>query len=714
MSEFNGNTSFDYEKFIVIADISPIMIWFCDIERQYRYFNPEWNSFTGQPAQQQYGQDWTKLIHPEDIKGYLETFNRSFDQEEVFKTSFRIRHRNGPYREVIIKGTPQYSDGVLRGYIGVCFDLETLQDRHSTPDEFESNQNLSDELSAVNEELRAANEELMAANDDLKEAQDHLSVLNNDLESLVTNRTAALAQSESEAQALNEELRATNEELTATNEELLRANDDLFLSRTQIQIVNEELVTSKAAVEKSERLFKSIAVNIPNSIIVLVDTDHRFIAIEGDLMEKLGYKGNDYVGKHPSEVGPSERYEANRHNYERMLSGERFTVEQVSPTGAFFLVNYVPLRNEQQEIYAGLIIAIDITKIKEAQNKSAHLAAIVESSDDAIISKTLNSIVTSWNQSAERLFGYSATEIIGQPILKLIPSDRLDEEEHIIKRLKEGERVNHFETLRQTKDGRLIHVSLTISPINDEDGNIIGASKIVRDITERKQDEQRKNDFIAMVSHELKTPLTTLTAIIQLLKLKLESSTDEFISGAVDRANVQAKRMINLIHGFLDVSRLESGKLQIEKEDFQLGSLINDLVEEARFTTPDHPINFIGPCDAFVHADRNKIGSVINNLLSNAAKYSPAQRPIDVDCLVNSNTVTVSVKDHGNGIEAKDAQRIFERFYRVETGNSQHVSGFGIGLYLCHEIISRHGGSIWVESEIGKGSTFCFRLPLSR
>lgn len=712
MAKNTVNSYFDFEQSVIMADLSPAMIWITDSNKNYLYFNPEWLDFIEFSPEQEQFLSWRQSVHPDDLHKYLNTFSDAFNRKVLFKTTYRIKLKGGMYRRVMTKGTPQYTrDGAFWGYIGLSVDLDLLQEGDT--DESTYDQYLSDELSAINEELQAANEELATANEDLKDAQDGLSNLNSELEAIVSQRTAALAASESEAQTLNEELRATNEELTATNEELFRSNDELYNSREHLREMNEVLLSSKVEIEKRERLFKSIAINIPNSLILVVDKEHRFITIEGDLMEKMGYHGKDFQGKHPTEVTSPERYEQTRHLYERMFTGEKFTTERRSADGAHFLVSFVPLENEQGEVYAGLIIAIDISHIKEAEEKSAHLASIVASSDDAIISKTLNSIVTSWNHSAERLFGYSAEEMIGQPILKLIPPERLDEEEQILRRLKGGEHVQHFETVRQTKDGRLIFVSLTISPVKDSTGKIIGVSKIVRDITERKEDEQRKNDFIAMVSHELKTPLTTLTAIIQLLELKLRQHEDLFVSGATDKAIIQVKKMTGLINGFLDISRLESGKLQIEKKDFDIEALIIELIEETRFTAPDHSINFTASGSKLIYADRDKIGSVISNLLNNATKYSPAGNNIDVDCHEVDGFVQICIKDYGSGINEYDAKRIFERFYRAETRNHHHISGFGIGLYLCFEIIERHNGTIWVESEVGKGARFCFRLPVS-
>jgi PAS domain S-box-containing protein len=570
----------------------------------------------------------------------------------------------------------------------------------------------NEELTAANEEIMASNEELTATNEELFNAREDLASLNRSLEDKVRERTRALSESEEEMQALNEELSATNEELAAANEEMLTTNEDLAESEQRLQAFVEELKLAKGQLEKSEKLFRSIAVNIPKSLIVVIGRDHRFIAVEGDLMVKMGYDSRDYTGKHPVEVAPPERYEASKALYDRVLAGEQFRVDRKGQAGEDYRVDFVPLKDEAGLIYAGLIIALDITDIKSAEEKSAKLAAIVESSDDAIISKTLDGIITSWNQAAERMFGYTADEMVGQPILKLIPGDRLDEEPMIIDRIKKGEHVNHFETRRVTKEERELDVSLTISPIRDPSGEITGASKIARDISEKKQDELRKSDFIGMVSHELKTPLTSLTALIQVLNQKLQNNDDPFVTSALGRASQQVKKMGNMIKGFLDISRLESGKIIIEKQPFNLEELIAETVSETELTVSSHQI-LVAPCQALsINADRDKIASVISNLISNAVKYSPKGKTITLKCEIIDNSAVFSVKDEGMGIKPQDIDKLFERYYRVNTNHTRHISGFGIGLYLSAEIIQRHNGRIWVESESGVGSTFYFSLPL--
>lgn len=362
----------------------------------------------------------------------------------------------------------------------------------------------------------------------------------------------------------------------------------------------------------------------------------------------------------------------------------------------------------QAERFIGTVV--DITEQKLAEDNSAMLAAIVASSDDAIISKTFESIVTSWNDAAERLFGYTAKEMIGESIMKLIPEDRLQEEPLILSRLKRGEKLNHFETKRLNKEGLLIDVSLSISAIRDAQQNVIGISKIVRDITERKQEESRKNDFIAMVSHELKTPLTSMKAYLQVLLLAAQKDGNPFQLNALNRAEVQVQKMTVMIHDFLNLARLEDGKIVINKSSFQLHPLIEEIAQDAPFLTTNHQIKMVDCENIRLSADRDKLGQVMNNLLSNAIKYSPKGGTVTIGCEKLDGRVKVFVKDEGVGISAEDQKRLFERFYRSKDERIKTVSGFGIGLYLVAEILRYHGSQIAVESEPGNGATFYFLL----
>lgn len=596
--------------------------------------------------------------------------------------------------------------GVLLGliitglsYIRVVRDItEKERLRRGLEDQEAETAALNEELTAANEEITAANEELTAINEELLEARDELQTLNDTLEGKVKERTAALAESEEETQALNEELTAINEELAAANEEY--------------QATNENLLATRENLEKSERLFRSIAENIPGSLLMLFGPDYRVIALEGDRIADLNYYADSYIGKHIAEVTSLDRFIANEELYKRVLAGEQFRIERGTDKNKIYQVDFVPLKNDKSEIYAALVIALDVTEIKQAEERSAKLAAIVESSDDAIIGKTLEGTVTSWNKGAERLFGYTEADMIGQSILKVIPEERYAEEPEIISKIKSGQHIEHFETQRLARDGRLIDLSLTISPVRDKAGNVTGVSKIARDISEKKRDEQRKNDFIGMASHELKTPLTSLSAILQVLDQKMKNSTDSFMPGALTKANQQIKRMSSMINGFLNVSRLESAKLLIEKAPFNLGELAVESIAEAKLAASSHEFIYYGQNLLIINADREKINSVISNLLSNAVKYSPKGKLITIRIEQHAEEVIVSVHDEGIGIQPQDIDKLFDRYYRVENEHTKHISGFGVGLYLSSEIVKHHEGRIWVESGNGTGSTFYFTLPV--
>jgi two-component system sensor histidine kinase VicK len=245
----------------------------------------------------------------------------------------------------------------------------------------------------------------------------------------------------------------------------------------------------------------------------------------------------------------------------------------------------------------------------------------------------------------------------------------------------------------------------------DKSGEFSSFTGVVMDISLLKEDDQRKNDFIAMVSHELKTPLTSLNGYVQILQRKARVFEDGFINGSLDLAAKQVKKMTGMINGFLNVSRLESGKIVLDRTHFSLSDLVETVVAEIGMMDSNHEIVFQSCPELPVYADYDKIGSVIANLLSNAIKYAPLDKHIEVICTARNQRAQVSVRDEGMGIDSKDTDKIFNRYYRVKSDS--HISGFGIGLYLSAEIISRHDGLIWVESELGQGSTFYFNLPLS-
>jgi len=248
----------------------------------------------------------------------------------------------------------------------------------------------------------------------------------------------------------------------------------------------------------------------------------------------------------------------------------------------------------------------------------------------------------------------------------------------------------------------------------DSTGAISIFTGLLMDVTEQKNDEIRKNDFIAMVSHELKTPLTSLKGYIQVILRKLKASGEETVQSVMEKANLQVERMTTMINGFLDLSRLESGKISINHEEFDVVDLIKEVKEETLTSIYTHEIIFTPVESVTINADQDKIAQVLHNLISNAVKYSPQASQIIVKCDTEAENLVISISDKGMGISTQDLGKVFDRYFRVENSKLSTISGFGIGLYICKEIITRHNGKIWVESEPGQGSIFTFSIPIGR
>jgi PAS domain S-box-containing protein len=367
---------------------------------------------------------------------------------------------------------------------------------------------------------------------------------------------------------------------------------------------------------------------------------------------------------------------------------------------------------------------------------SARLAGIVESSEDAIISKTLDGVITSWNRAAERLFEYTAAEAVGQPITIIIPPERLDEERLILQKLRNGERLEHFETVRVTKSGRKISLSLTVSPIRDAQGKVIGASKSARDITERLSAERErerlllqerslraeaeraarlKDEFLATVSHELRTPLSAILGWSTILsKLPSDQATVAIAIAAIER---NAKAQAQLIEDLLDVSRIISGNLRLEVQPIALSAVVKAAMDSVQLAADAKEIQLriiVDPAADDVRGDSVRLRQVIWNLLSNSIKFTPKGGRVTVKIDRAASMAQVSVTDTGEGIRAEFLPYVFERFKQADGSITRKHGGLGLGLAIARHLIEMHGGTIDASSPgEGLGATFKLSLPLA-
>jgi len=395
------------------------------------------------------------------------------------------------------------------------------------------------------------------------------------------------------------------------------------------------------------------------------------------------------------------------------------------PDGSRFWFTPYPavLRDAEGRITGGINLLVDITSRKLAQTiaegESRLLSAIVDSSDDAIVSKDLNGTITSWNKGAERLFGYTAEEIVGKPVTLLIPPDRLDEEAQIIARLKAGERVDHFETLRRRKDGALLDISLTISPVRDATGQVVGASKIARDITQRKRAEaeirranQDLEQFAFSASHDLQEPLRSVKIYSELLARRYSDKLDGQALEFLEFVRSGATRMELLVSDLLSYTQVSKREESPEFVDANaalavvLESMAGSISESgARITSDPLPT---------VSMRGGQLQQLFQNLIGNAIKYHrPDRTPeIHVAAQRQGEGWTFAVTDNGIGIAPEYKEKVFGLFKRLHT--NEEYSGTGIGLAICQRIVDQHNGQIWVESEPGQGSVFRFTIPQSR
>jgi PAS domain S-box-containing protein len=354
------------------------------------------------------------------------------------------------------------------------------------------------------------------------------------------------------------------------------------------------------------------------------------------------------------------------------------------------------------------------------------LGAIVDSSDDAIISKDLNGIITSWNKSAERMFGYTAEEAVGQPVATLlIPHDRQQEEPEILSRLRRGERVDHFETKRRRKDGTLLDISLTISPVKDARGNIIGASKIARDITEqvrtrealRKANERLAQSnadleyFAYSASHDLQEPLRMISAYSEMLRRKYGTNLDEKANRYLNyltEGTARMERLLRDLRAFTHVSTHTGPAAEIDANAVLRDTLLNlkAAIDESRAEVIFDPL-------PTVCLHEFQLAQLFQNIIGNAIHYrSEAVPRIHIKAEADGDAWRFAIQDNGIGIATEYREKIFGMFKRLHT--AADYSGSGMGLAICQRIVERVGGRIWVESQLGRGSTFFFTLPAAR
>ena len=553
----------------------------------------------------------------------------------------------------------------------------------------------------------------------------------------VTARHQLIAEGLGREQDLQEELTATNEELRSANEEASRVNEALSLSKAQLLHVNAELeqrvslraseltTAQQDAVRQRDRM-KRFFMQAPAGICIL-DGPEMVFELINPLYQQL-FPGRELLGKPILEAVPeikgAQIYTILHEVYHtgKAFEGKELLIPLARTSDGpvenrYFNFIYQARQDEKGGYDGILVFVIEVTEQvntrKEIERAKESLQMAVDAAE--LGSYYINTTDRIFHPSPrlKEFFGFLPDEEVPyEAAINQIHEDYRQAAAGLVEAaITKGVRFDMEYPVVGHHDGKIRWVRGIGEVQHDTDGKSYFTG-VLHEITERKLDEMRKNDLIGMVSHELKTPLTSLNALLQVAGSKLKHSDDAFLAGVVDKANVQVKKMTAMINGFLNVSRLESGKISIEKQQFQLEELVQEVIDETNLTVGSHLISF-DPCPPVaILADRDKISSVIANIIANAVKYSANGTDITVKCEIVDGNAIVSVNDKGMGIARGDVHKIFDRYYRVQSKHSKHISGFGIGLYLSAEIINRHDGKIWAESEVGRGSTFYFTLPV--
>lgn len=477
--------------------------------------------------------------------------------------------------------------------------------------------------------------------------------------------------------------------------------------------------------QKNEVDFKLIVESSPTSIVV-IRGDGVIVFANRETERLFGYNPEELSGKAVEILIPS-RYRG-RHIHFREAFAK---APHARPMGAGR--DLYGLRKDETEFpveigispmnLAGeplfLAVVIDITERKKFEHQQTLYFSIVNSSDDAILSKTLDGKIITWNKGAERVFGYTAQEMIGRDILTVIPSHLYNEEKEIIDKLQKGESVDHYETERLRKDGKIINVSLSISPIKDSNGTIVGASKICRDITEQKVIERTrlKRDFLANMSHELRTPMNAILGFSELL---LDGKVGELNEKQLDYLrdiHASGTHLLQLINDVLDLSKIEAGKLQVRIEKFRVQDIAEEVVNVLKPIASKKEVRLhlgVGREINEVNIDKNKFRQILYNLISNAIKFNHPGGNVYVDIdLYGHESFQLLVKDTGIGISPENLPKLFTPFMQLDSAASRKLEGSGLGLALTKSIVSLQNGTINVSSVEDVGSTFKVILPMN-
>jgi len=754
------------ERFRTMANEAPLFVWVTDENLQTTYLNKAGLDYFGLDESIKMSQlSWKKFIHPDDIERVLASMNEAARLRVSYTIEMRLKNGvSGEYRWFLDKGAPRYIDERFTGFIGTSLDIH---------DRREAEKELENKVKQRTSELNRQNVLLKQQNDLVKKILDSsvdlIAVYDTDTRIISINQSSLNAMRTKEEDVLGKKLLDIIPRMKDTQgyKDLMRAingetiHNEIYYSSISHRYYENTLVPLK---DHNQKIYAVLVMAHDNTELIASAkklNEAQQIAQIGHwdwdvLTNQLTWSDNMYnvYGINTVDGIDFDKFISLVHPGDRTNMQTNIEFAFRSQTFNDFFHRIVTPAGETKIIYARGEVVVDkdgkVTRMvgtgqdvtkqklleqqlietsKKFEERNRFIEKLVNSSLDLImvVDKDLRFITI--NKKAETVLGkVFKGPIIGEKITDINPSvigtqsylDLLDAfKGNIIIRDK----------VKSTLEGEEYYEHNYV-PLFNEDDEVYAVMVISHDITEniRQMEELRKlsesdlqkNNFIAMASHELKTPITSIKGYVQLLlnafdkdKEKEKQLPSLLLRSSLISVDKQITRLTRLISELLDLTKIETGTLELKKERFSLNELAIETVEDILYTNTKHEINLFHDFQSYVFADKDRIGQVMINFLTNAIKYSPNSKKIDVWIRsTKSQEIAFSVKDYGIGIDKEEHEKIFERFYRAKGKVEQTYPGFGIGLFIAKEFVEKHGGQVLVESEKGKGSVFTFTLPI--
>lgn len=722
-----------------LIELLPHLIWTSKTQGKCDFLNKQWEIYTGIERSKLTGYGWLKFIHPEDMTRLMGAWNHAFDTNSGFELDYRIRRFDGAWRWFKSKAEPIYNNkGKVVKWYGSNTDIQEVKKDEIIVKQSEMQlqtvfENLSEGVVVANADgqLLGWNPRALEIHGfkKLSDAQQQLPDFTKIFEIFEMDDTFIPLERWPLSRILKGE-RLHNWELKVKHikegwhrvfnygGELVKNN----YGKPHLAIVTIQDITKQKDIEhvlkQSEELHKTLVDASPDCI-KLYNVDGTLLYINKAGLKYHCMSSLDEIKKwnYYSCIMPDDRNKLNE-AFQKALGGEENTFElrhiNTCSKREICMETMVPVKNEKNEVIYVYGVSRDITHQKKAEqalkNSEKRFRELSDSMPQLVWTAEPNGTVDYYNN---KYLEYDGIEKVGNNYnwsLVLHPEDQQRTIDAWNQSIKTG---NIYEITHRvkTKNGTYRWLLSRGIPIRDESGKIIKWYGTATDIHENKLLEQQKDDFLAVASHELKTPVTSIKAYEQVLRKSFIQKADGNSVELLDKMDGQINKLTALISDLLDVTKINAGKILFNEELFDFNSLIYEIVEEIQRTTA-HTIVTKLTKSQMIYGDRDRTGQVIINLLTNAIKYSPAASKVIVSTKKKENKIVLSVQDFGVGIPEKVQSKLFERFFRVSSEIHSTFPGLGLGLFISKEIVQRQNGKIWVESEQGKGSIFSFSLPI--